>query len=84
MMPLSLLRIGDKVVLKEITADHGVKKALLDRGLIRGTTLKVLASDTNGSYILYFGGTRLAVDKELAKFILVESYQGGKFDEKTR
>ncbi|OEH85233.1 hypothetical protein BHU72_06410 [Desulfuribacillus stibiiarsenatis] len=77
MMPLSMLRIANNVTLKEIRASQSIKKALLERGLVTDTKIQVIVSDMDGSYVLLYGNTRLAVDKHLASFILVSPDEGG-------
>lgn len=74
MTPLSNIRIGETFVLKEVRTDTAIKKLLAERGLTVGTLVRIDSSHTDGSFVIAFRGTKLAIDKELAVLIILEEY----------
>ncbi|MFZ5945922.1 MAG: FeoA family protein [Bacillota bacterium] len=72
MTPLTSIRIGENFVLKEVRTDAVIKKLLAERGLTVGTKVRIDSSHTDGSFVIAFRGTKLAIDKELAVNIIME------------
>ncbi|TLU88540.1 MAG: ferrous iron transport protein A [Chlorobium sp.] len=71
-MNLSDLKIGDTAEVTGIKAEQVVRRRIMDMGLIKGTTFKVLRVAPLGDPIeIYFKGLYLALRKNEANGILV-------------
>ncbi|MFW9807032.1 MAG: ferrous iron transport protein A [Candidatus Thorarchaeota archaeon] len=51
---------------------RGITKRLLDLGLTKGCTFKVIQSSSNGPVLVEVRGTRIALGHELARRVIVE------------
>lgn len=71
-MPLSMIDVGEEVVLKEIKWGRKMKKRLEDLGLTPGVTLSIVSNDLRGSFILNVRGSRLVLGTSVTQKILVE------------
>jgi ferrous iron transport protein A len=72
-MNLSDLKIGDTAEVTGIKAEQVVRRRIMDMGLIKGTTFKVLRVAPLGDPIeIYFKGLYLALRKNEANGILVK------------
>lgn len=71
-MPLSMVRVGEEVVLKTINWGAKMKKRLQDMGLTPGVKIKVISNDTNGAFILNVRDSRLVLGGAVTQQILVE------------
>ena len=69
-MPLSLLKIGDISTIKKINGRDETKKFLESLGFIVGSTVTVV-SEIGGNMILNVKDSRVALDKDMAKRIVV-------------
>lgn len=70
MMPLSLAQIGEENVVKRIGGSPEVKKRLEDLGFVIGGRVTVVSS-LNGNLILNVKETRIALDEEMARRIMI-------------
>ena len=69
-MPLSMLGTGSRRRISAVRGDDAVKKHLNDLGFVEGAEVEVIA-DNGGNLIVGLYGSRLALNKELARRILV-------------
>ena len=70
MIPLTLANTGEDLVIKKVGGSPDVKKHLEDLGLIAGSTVKVMNTFA-GNVILDVKNSRIAVNREIAKKIMV-------------
>ena len=66
---LATLRRGAAATIAALPADRGRQSKLLAFGILPGTRVRVL--QTFPVYVLAFGHTKLAIDREIAKAIRV-------------
>ncbi len=71
-MPLSMVDLGQEVVLKEINWGKKMKKRLEDLGLTPGVRVSIVSNDSRGSFILNVRGSRLVLGKSVTQNILVQ------------
>lgn len=71
-MPLSMVDVGQEVVLKDINWGRKMKKRLEDLGLTPGVELSIVSNDSRGSFILNVRGSRLVLGKSVTQNILVQ------------
>ena len=69
-MPLTMLGTGLRRKIAAVHGDDAVKKHLIELGLIEGAEIEVIA-DNGGNLIIALYGSRLAVNRDLAKRIFV-------------
>ena len=69
-MPLSLMNVGTRQKIKAITGNDTVRRHLGSLGFTEGAVVEVVA-EMGGNLILAVMESRVAVDKELARRILV-------------
>jgi len=70
MMPLALSKIGEENTVIRIGGNKEVKKHLEDLGFVAGASVTVLSS-LGGNVIVSIKGTRLAINEEMARKIMV-------------
>jgi ferrous iron transport protein A len=76
-MKLSDLKVGDSAEVAGIKAEQVVRRRIMDMGLIKGTSFKVLRVAPLGDPIeIYFKGLYLALRKNEANGILVRQAPG--------
>ena len=68
--PLSQVRAGVSMRIKQLCADPGVQSRLREIGLVEGQVVKLITSQTN--FICQVCNARLAIILQLARLILVE------------
>lgn len=71
-MPLSMVDIGQEVILKAINWGPKMKKRLESLGLTPGVVLSVISNDTSGAFILNVRGSRLVIAGSVTQQIIVE------------
>lgn len=72
-MSLCDVKVGDKVIVKEIKADESIKRRLLDIGLVEGTHVEcVFKSFFNDPLAYLIRGAVIAIRKDDSKNIKVE------------
>ncbi|NTV99308.1 MAG: ferrous iron transport protein A [Chlorobiaceae bacterium] len=72
-MRLSELRVGDTAEVKALKGEHAVRRRIMDLGLTRGTSVRVLRVAPLGDPVeICFKGMYLALRKNEAQGILVE------------
>ena len=69
-MPLSLMKTGEKNTIKRITGEDSTKRFLESLGFVVGSSV-VVVSEMGGNLILNIKDTRVALDKSMARRIVV-------------
>lgn len=69
-MPLFMLGVGGRRRISAVYGDDSVKKHLNELGLVEGAEVEVIA-DNGGNLIVGVYGSRLAINRNIAKRILV-------------
>lgn len=72
MMPLSFLKPGESCVIRKIGGKDEVRKFLETLGFISGNTVTVV-NQMNGNVIVNVKNSRVAVSREMAAKILVQT-----------
>ena len=76
-MPLSMAKIGERVVIKEITGGQAAQTKLTSMGLRRGDRLEVINNNGHGRLIVGHDCSRLAMGRGIAHKIMVLSGSPG-------
>lgn len=69
-MPLAFIGVGRRCRIKCVTGDDSVRKHLGALGFAVGTEVEIV-SEMDGNLIIGVMGSRVAVDRDMAKRILV-------------
>lgn len=69
-MPITLLRPGETGVVKRISGAADTRRFLASLGFVDGSQVRVV-SELCGNMILHIMDSRVAVNKEMAKHIIV-------------
>ncbi len=69
MMPLSMARTGEVVVIKKITGKDGVRQHLAEMGLVIEEPVKIV-NEMGGNLIVQVKESRVALDKSMANRIM--------------
>lgn len=69
-MPLTMAKIGDQISIKKITGKDETKKFLERLGFVAGEIVTIV-SDIGGNMILSVKNSRVALDKNMARRIIV-------------
>lgn len=69
-MPLTMAKVGETNSIKKITGKDETRRFLANLGFIEGTDVTVV-SELMGNMILNVKDTRVALDKSMAKRIIV-------------
>ena len=70
MMPLSMAKSGEIVIIKKITGKDEIRKNLAELGLVVEEAVKVV-SEVGGNLIIQVKDSRIALDKTMANRIMV-------------
>lgn len=70
MMPLSMAKTGETVVIKKITGKDQIRQHLAELGLVVDETVSVV-SEVGGNLILQVKDSRIALDKTMANRIMI-------------
>lgn len=74
LIPLHLLPVGTLGIVKRLTAEGGIRRRLLDLGLINNTTIESIRKSPAGDPIAYkIRGAVIALRTEEASKIFVEA-----------
>ena len=69
-MPLTMSKAGDTVTIQKITGKDEVRQHLAELGFVVGETVTIV-SEISGNLIIQLKEARIALDKPLAKRIIV-------------
>lgn len=70
MIPLSMAKTGEIVVIKKITGKDEIRQHLAELGLVVEETVKVI-SEINGNVIIQVKDSRIALDKTMANRLMI-------------
>lgn len=70
MMPLTLVGNGEVNQIKRISGNEETKRFLENLGFVVGSEISVLSA-INGNVIVNVKGSRIAINKDMAKHIMV-------------
>ena len=70
MMPLTMAKTGDTVIIRKITGKDGVRQHLAELGFVVDGTVSVV-SEIAGNLILQVKDSRIALDKTMANRIMI-------------
>ena len=70
MMPLSMAKTGEIVVIRKITGKDEVRQHLAELGLVVEESVKVI-SELGGSLIVQVKNSRIALDKSMTNRIMI-------------
>ncbi|MCD8148986.1 MAG: ferrous iron transport protein A [Clostridiales bacterium] len=70
MMPLSMSKSGEIVVIKKITGKDEIRQHLAELGLVVDETVKVV-TEVGGNLIVQVKESRIALDRTMANRIMV-------------
>ena len=70
MMPLSLASVGDVNIIKQVSGKDEVRQHLAELGFVAGAEVTVV-SELDGNLILSVKESRVALEKAMAKRIMV-------------
>jgi ferrous iron transport protein A len=71
MLPLSMAKIGDRVMVARVGGSAEVKKHLEDLGFVSGAEVSVVSAPGNGNVIIRVKDSTLAVTSKMAEKIFV-------------
>lgn len=71
-MPLSFVKPGKRVTLKEIIAGHGLRSHLAAMGMVPGVELEVVSGNSLGPFIVAIKNSRVMLGRGMAAKIFVE------------
>ncbi len=69
-MPITMANIGEKLTVKNILGKSDVKKFLESLGFVKEAEV-LIVSKVMGNLIISVKSTRIAIDKDMAKCIMV-------------
>jgi ferrous iron transport protein A len=72
MLPLTLAKTGNKILVARISGNQDIKKHLEDLGFVVGTQAEVVSAAGDGNVIVNLKGSRLAITKEMSSKIMVD------------
>ncbi len=71
LMPLSMAKSGEVVVMRDMTGGRNVRTRLASMGLRSGDSLEIINNNGQGRLIVGHGSTRLALGRGIAQKIMV-------------
>jgi len=71
LMPLSLAKEGEMLIVREIVGGKGIREKLISMGIRVGSKIEVISNPGVGRLIIASGDTRLALGRGIANKILV-------------
>ncbi len=72
MLPLTLAKTGNQILVAKISGTPDMKKHLEDLGFVVGTQAEVISAAGDGNVIINLKGSRLAITQEMARRIMVD------------
>jgi ferrous iron transport protein A len=72
MLPLTLAKTGNKILVARISGSQDMKKHLEDLGFVVGAQAEVISAAGDGNVIVNLKGSRLAITKEMSRRIMVD------------
>jgi Fur family ferric uptake transcriptional regulator len=78
LMPLTMARSGERLVIKELAGGRNARKIMSDMGFREGDQIEIISNEGHGRIILGHNCTRLALGRGVAQKILVTLDEGPK------
>ena len=72
LMPLTMAKAGEKLILKEISGGSGVRMRLLTMGLRPGDEIEIITNNSQGQIAVALGFKRYVIGRGIAQKIMVE------------
>ncbi len=72
MIPLTLIREGERVKVARVSGDRGLVRRMTDLGLRPGMEIEIVSSSRTGAFVIRLGEQRLGVGYGMAKKIFVD------------
>ena len=70
-MPLSMVKVGEKVKLVSVNAGHGLKSRLTAMGLVPDVEITVASSGHSGPCVIDVMGSKIVLGRGMAHKIMV-------------
>ena len=70
MMPITIAKVGETVIIKRITGNDEVRQHLAELGFVPNTKVTVI-SKISGNVIVQVKDSRIALDKSMAMRIMI-------------
>lgn len=70
MMPLTMAKVGEQVVIRKITGRDEIRQHLTDLGFVVSGSVTIV-SQMAGNFILQVKGSRVALDSTMANRIMI-------------
>jgi len=74
-MPLTLLGIGEKATIAQLTGDSDLRLFLTGLGFSFGAAIEIVQHTFGNNMIVKLGNTRLALDRRMAMHIHIDMLQ---------
>ncbi len=74
-MPLTLLSVGEKARIAQITGDSNLRLFLTELGFSLGKGIEIIQHTFGNNIIVKIGNSRLALDRRMAMHIHIEMLQ---------
>jgi ferrous iron transport protein A len=71
MLPLSMAKVGDKVMVARVGGNQEAKKHLEDLGFVSGSQVTIISAPGDGNIIVNLKESRLAITSAMASKIMV-------------
>lgn len=71
MLPLSMAKAGEQVMVARIGGNPEVKKHLEDLGFVVGAQVRIVSAPGDGNVIVLVKDSRLAITAEMAKKVMI-------------
>jgi len=75
MIPLALIREGERVKVSRVSGGRGLVRRMTDLGLRPGAEIEMITASRTGPLIIRLGEQRLGIGSGMAKKILVDLIQ---------
>lgn len=72
MIPLALVREGERAKVSRVSGGRGLVRRMTDLGLRPGTEIEIVSASRTGPFVIRLGGQRLGVGFGMAKKIFVD------------
>ncbi|MBF0503640.1 MAG: ferrous iron transport protein A [Candidatus Omnitrophica bacterium] len=76
-MPLTMLAIGEKGKIRELTGDLGMRRYLAQLGFSLGKGIEIVQQSFGNSLIIKLDNSRLALDRRMALHIHIDMFKTG-------
>jgi ferrous iron transport protein A len=71
MLPLSMAKAGEKVMVSRIGGTDEIRQHLQDLGFVVGSEVEIVSSPGNGNVIVKVKDSRLAITAKMAEKVMV-------------